>query len=60
MTFEQFQAMVSVMTNEQFNKLETRVFALLKEDGVFTKSELKTLETEAEARKSFTREVVLN
>jgi hypothetical protein len=60
MKFEHFNALVGVMTNEQYNKLEARVFDLLKEGQVFSKAELRALEAKAEAVGSFKQEVVMN
>lgn len=59
MNFEKLEALVSVMTSEQYLKFETAVFELMRENKLFTKSDLVLLEKKVEHKKEFELEKLL-
>jgi hypothetical protein len=59
MNFDKFEALVSVMTNEQYVRFETAVFNLMKEDCLFSRSEIITMEKKIQGKKKLEVESLL-
>ncbi len=44
MTIEKLEALVYVMTNDQYNRFQTAVLNLVNDNGVFTQEEIRLME----------------
>ncbi len=44
MTIEKLEALVYVMTNDQYNRFQTAVLNLVNDNGVFTHEEIRLME----------------
>ena len=44
MTLEKLEALVGVMTNEQYERFQTAVLNLVNKDGIFSPSEMEGME----------------
>lgn len=59
MNFEKLEALIGVMSNEQFARLESAVFNLLIDNKLFTTSELSILEKKIQNKKLMEREKLM-
>lgn len=59
MNLEKLEALIKNMSNDQYLKFENAVFDLLKENKLFTVSELTNIEKKIQHKKQLEREKVL-
>ncbi len=59
MNFEKLEALIGVMSNEQYARLESAVFNLLIDNKLFTSNELSVLEKKIQNKKLMEREKLM-